>query len=85
MSNLKGKKFQKLKARRLAEIKTVAPEVFEEKNTGERSRSVNTRNVTTNNNRPSQHEIVEKHNMEVIECLKKGDKRYSVRDIQPIE
>ena len=73
------KKLQKLKEARLQEMKEKMPELFEEK----------TKDVDSNSTKPKYNprageERAMKHNAHVLECLRKGDARYSVKDIIPI-
>ena len=73
------KELQKLREARLQELKERAPELFEEKS----------KDVETSSNKPKYNprageERAMKYNAHVIECLRKGDARYSVKDIIPI-
>ena len=74
------KKLQKLREARLQEMKERAPELFEEK-----SRDVETNSTKPKYNPNATREKIQQHNAHVIDCLRKGDKRYSVKDIIPIE
>ena len=73
------KELQKLREARLQELKEMKDELFEEK-----SRDVDTTSTKPKYNPHAAEERAMKHNAHVIECLRKGDARYSVKDIIPI-
>ena len=73
------KELRKLKEARLQQLKEKMPELFEEK-----SKEAYTNSTKPKYNPHAAEERAMKHNAHVIECLRKGDKRYSVKDIIPI-
>ena len=73
------KELRKLREERLQQLKEKMPELFEEK-----SKDVETSSTKPKYNPRAAEEMVMKHNAHVIECLRKGDKRYSVKDIIPL-